>query len=331
MKINNTPLSILDLSLVKEGYGFEQALNDSVAYARHIEKLGFKRFWVAEHHNTKGVASSSTAVLIGHLAVKTSKIRVGSGGIMLPNHSPLQVAETFGTLETLYPNRIDLGIGRAPGTDSVTSMALRRSITSSVDDYPKDIAEILTYLGDKNTESKVNAYPGFGTNVPMWILGSSPFSAKLAASLGLPYAFASHFAPTHLEYAMNIYRNEFQPSEYLDKPHFMPAAHIIVAETEEEAIYQSTSHFQMVVNQIKQKSGNLKPPVKNLDSLWTPAIKNTVNQMLQYYFIGTAEQVYEKLSDFINFTDADELMLSSYFYEQKDREKSFELLHNISK
>lgn len=330
MKVKNTPLSILDLSLVKEGHGFEQALTDSVAFARHAEKIGFKRFWVAEHHNTKGVASSATAVLVGHLAAKTSSMRVGSGGIMLPNHSPLQVAETFGTLETLHPDRIDLGIGRASGTDSKTSMALRRSMTNSVDDYPRDIAEILAYLGDGNAESKVNAYPGFGTKVPVWILGSSPFSAKLAASMGLPYAFASHFAPAHLEYAMNIYRHEFQPSAYLDKPYFMPAAHIIVAETEEEAVFQSTSHFQMVLSQVARRTGSLQKPIESMDSLWTPAIKDTVDQMLRYYFIGTPEQVYQQLSDFIDFTDADELMVSSYFYEQKDREKSFELLYSMA-
>ncbi|MXV38058.1 MsnO8 family LLM class oxidoreductase [Flavobacteriaceae bacterium Ap0902] len=326
MKIKNTPLSILDLSLVREGHDFAQAFRDSVDYIRFAEELGFKRFWVAEHHNAKGIASSATAVLIGYLAEKTSTIRVGSGGIMLPNHSTLQVAEAFGTLETMYPDRIDLGLGRAPGTDGQTAAALRRNNPSAVDDYPQEVAELIQYLEDKRPESKVNAYPGVGTKVPIWILGSSPYSAHLAAYYGLPYAFASHFAPAYLETASKIYREEFQPSAYLDNPYFMPAANVIVAEKEEQAQYLSTSYLQMAQNIVLRKSGKLQPPVENMDAVWQPGVKEAVQQMRKYSFVGTAKTVRKGLENLIDLTDADEVMLTSYFYDPKDRENSFRLL-----
>ncbi|MGI9526399.1 MAG: LLM class flavin-dependent oxidoreductase [Weeksellaceae bacterium] len=330
MKIKNTPISILDLSLVREGFGFEQAIKDSVDYIRFAEKMGFLRFWVAEHHNAKGIASSATAVLIGHLAEKTDSIRVGSGGIMLPNHSPLQVAEAFGTLETMYPNRIDLGLGRAPGTDGATAAALRRNREDAVGDYPNDVAELIQYLGDENLQGNIKAYPGVGTHVPIWILGSSPYSAQLAAYYGLPYAFASHFAPAYLETAMEIYRREFKPSKYLNQPYFMPAANVIIAETEEEAQYQSTSYLQMARNIVLRQSSKLQKPVKNMDDIWEPAVKAAVQQMRKYSFVGTAEQVKSDLEDMIAYTNADELMLTSYFYNPADREKSFRLLKEIA-
>ena len=330
MKINQTPLSILDLSLVSEGKDYAQAFRDSVAYIQMAERLNIKRFWVAEHHNAEGIASSATAILIGHLAEKTSTIRVGSGGIMLPNHSPLQVAEAFGTLATMYPDRIDLGVGRAPGTDQLTSYALRRSREGSVEDYPKDIMEILAYVGDRQPGAKVNAFPGSGTHVPVWILGSSPYSAQLAAYLGLPYSFASHFAPAYLDYAMKLYRNEFKPSVYLDEPYFMPAANIIVAETEEEAKFQSTSYLQMAANIVQRKSSKLQPPVRNMDDHWTPDVQQAVEQMRAYSFVGTAESVYNQLSAFIAKTNADEIMVTSYFHDPAERLKSFELLNEFS-
>ena len=326
MIIKQTPLSILDLSLVREGQDYAAAIKDSVDYIQLAEQLGFKRFWVAEHHNAEGIASSATAVFIGHLAEKTTKIRVGSGGIMLPNHSPLQVAEAFGTLETMYPGRIDLGVGRAPGTDQMTSFALRRSREGSVEDYPKDIMEVLNYLGERQPGQKVNAFPGVGTHVPLWILGSSPYSAQLAAYLGLPYSFASHFAPAYLEYAMRLYRDEFKPSEYLDKPYFMPAANVVIAETQEKAEFLSTSYLQMAANIVQRKSEKLKPPVENMDALWSPEIEQAVSQMRAYSFVGTPEAVYNDLSEFIAFTSADEIMLTSYFYNPMDRAHSFELL-----
>lgn len=326
MKIKNTPLSILDLSLVREGFGFDQAFKDSVAYIRMAEELGFKRFWVAEHHNSKGIASSATAVLIGYLAEKTNTIRVGSGGIMLPNHSPLQVAESFGTLETLYPNRIDLGLGRAPGTDALTAAALRRNRENAVDEYPNDIAQLLQYLGDPNPDSPVNAYPGVATYVPLWILGSSPYSAHLAAYFGLPYAFASHFAPTYLDAAIEIYRKEFKPSPFLDQPYLMLAANVIVAETEEEANFQATSYLQMAKNIVMRKSSKLQPPVQDIENEWEAPIRAAIQQMRKYSFVGTADVVRQHLENFIDQTAADELMLTSYFYNPTDREKSFRLL-----
>ncbi|MDO5656324.1 MAG: LLM class flavin-dependent oxidoreductase [Flavobacteriaceae bacterium] len=329
MKINQTPISILDLSLVSEGSDYADAIRESVAYIQFAEKIGIKRFWLAEHHNADGIASSATAVLIGHLAEKTQKIRVGSGGIMLPNHSPLQVAEAFGTLETMYPGRIDLGVGRAPGTDQLTSYALRRSREGTVEDYPKDIMEILRYVDDFDPQNKVNAFPGVGTHIPMWILGSSPYSAQLAAYLGLPYSFASHFAPQYLEYAMNLYRDEFKPSRYLDQPYFMPAANIVVAESQKEAEFQSTSYLQMAANIVQRKSGKIQKPVENMEALWSPPIKEAVKQMRTYSFVGTAEVVHHQLADFINFTQADEIMLTSYFFESKNREKSFEMLNDF--
>ncbi len=326
MKFNNIPLSILDLSMVREGHDFKQAFEDSVDYIRFAEKMGFNRFWVAEHHNASGIASSATAVLIGHLAEKTEKIRVGSGGIMLPNHSPLQVAEAFGTLATMYPDRIDLGVGRAPGTDQLTAAALRRNLQQSVEQYPNHIIEVMRYLGEYDPEMKVKAYPGVGTHVPVWILGSSIYSARLAAYLGLPYSFASHFAPTYLEQAMEIYRDEFQASVYLDKPYFMPAVNILVAETSEKAAYLSTSFSQMAASIVTQQSTKLRPPVEDMDKIWSPEVKQAVNRMRTYSFVGNKEEVRQELTHFINRTSADEVMITSYFYDPKDRERSFELL-----
>ena len=328
MKYNDIPLSILDLSMVREGNSFAQAFEDSVSYIQFAERMGFKRFWVAEHHNASGIASSATAVLIGHLAEKTETIRVGSGGIMLPNHSPLQVAEAFGTLATMYPDRIDLGVGRAPGTDQLTAAALRRNMQQSVEQYPNHIIELLKYLGDFDPEMKVNAYPGVETHVPVWILGSSIYSARLAAYLGLPYAFASHFAPTYLEQAMEIYRIEFQASIFLDQPYFMPAVNVVVADSNEKAEFLATSFSQMAASIVTRQSTKLMPPVEDMDKIWSPEVKRAVQEMRTYSFIGSASEVGQKLSDFVSRTSADELMITSYFYDTKDRDKSFELLLN---
>lgn len=326
MTFHQTPLSILDLSMLRQGYEFKQAFEDSVEYIQFAEAMGFNRFWVAEHHNASGIASSATAVLIGHLAEKSKKIRVGSGGIMLPNHSPLQVAEAFGTLATMYPDRIDLGVGRAPGTDQLTAAALRRNLQQSVEQYPNHIVELMQYLGPYDPDMKVRAYPGVGTHVPVWILGSSIYSAKLAAYLGLPYAFASHFAPTYLMQAQEIYRNEFQPSVYLDQAYFMPAVNLVVAETSDKAAYLSTSFMQMAASIVTQQSTKLRPPVEDMDKIWAPDVKQAVHRMRTYSFVGDSSEVKQKLTDFINQTQADEVMITSYFYNPADRKKSFELL-----
>lgn len=326
MILKDIPLSILDLSMVREGFNFADAFQDSVEYAQTAERLGFNRFWVAEHHNAEGIASSATAVLIGHLAGKTKNIRIGSGGIMLPNHSPLQVAEAFGTLETMYPNRIDLGVGRAPGTDQLTSYALRRDLQQSVEQYPNHIMELLNYLGDYDPDMKVRAYPGVGTHVPIWILGSSIYSARLAAYLGLPYSFASHFAPTYLEQAMEIYHKDFKASDYLKEPYFMPAVNIVIAETDEKAAFLSTSFSQMAANVVTRQSSKLQPPVENIDKLLSTDVKRAVDQMRTYSFIGNKENVQRELSEFAQRTSANEVMITSYFYDPKDRDKSLELL-----
>lgn len=329
MKFNGIPLSILDLAFVREGESFDQAIKDSVSFAQKAESLGFNRFWVAEHHNASGIASSATAVLMGHLAEKTEKIRIGSGGIMLPNHSPLQVAEAFGTLATMYPGRIDLGVGRAPGTDKLTSAALRRDLKGSVEQYPSNIMELMDYLDDPDPERKVNAFPGVGTKVPVWILGSSLYSAQLAAYLGLPYSFASHFAPQYLFQALDIYRKEFRPSVWLEQPYAMPAVNIIIAETDEKAEYLGTTAMQMAVNIVQQKSARLQPPVKNMDKIWSPQLKFAVESMRAYSFTGNPDKVIGQLKKFISDTGADEIIFTSYFYDIKDRDRSLELLAGI--
>jgi len=288
--------------------------------------MGFKRFWLAEHHNMENIASSATSLLLGHVAEATSSIRVGSGGIMLPNHSPLIIAEQFGTLATIYPGRIDLGLGRAPGTDQTTADAIRPDRMSQVQQFPQNVKQLQRYLSAENSNSSVRAIPGEGTNVPIWILGSSTDSAFLAAELGLPYAFASHFAPQQLMPALRIYRERFKPSKQLNEPYVMPCINIISADTDAEADYLSTSMLQMFMGVITGERKPMPPPVDDMSTVWSPQQKMMVQQMLACSFIGSKESVLADLEAFIDQTGADELMVASYIYDFEQRLKSHRLI-----
>ena len=280
------PLSVLDLAPVRQGGTVAAALNNSLDLARHVEKLGYNRFWVAEHHNMPGIASSATAVLIGYLAGGTSTIRVGSGGVMLPNHAPLVIAEQFGTLEALYPGRIDLGLGRAPGSDPMTMRALRRDLTDDDNAFPQNVQELLALLAPAAEGQKLRAVPGEGSNVPVWLLGSSTFSAQLSALLGLPFSFASHFAPQRLMEALETYRHFFRPSEYLEKPYVMVGLPVIAAETDEEANYQVTTQYQRLVNLVRGQPTILMPPVESMEGRWEPREEAYVRSHLGVAIIG---------------------------------------------
>lgn len=306
------PVSILELATITEGKGIEETFTNSADLARHAEDLGFKRFWLAEHHNMVSVASSATAVLIGYIASVTKSIRVGSGGIMLPNHAPLMVAEQFGTLETIYPGRIDLGLGRAPGTDPVTARALRREMHAG-DVFPSQLKEIMTYFSPLNKSGVVRAIPGEGVDVPIWILGSSTDSAYLASERGLPYAFASHFAPSQLILALKIYHQNFKPSRQLSKPRTMACVNVIAADTDEEAHLLATSFYQLAVGIITGQRKPLQPPVNKMD--WSDYEKMAVSQMMKYSFIGSAETVRKEIEQFIDLTRIDELMITSHIFD----------------
>jgi luciferase family oxidoreductase group 1 len=300
--------------------------------ARHTEKLGYKRFWIAEHHNTPSVASSATAVLIGHVACSTSKIRVGSGGIMLPNHAPLVVAEQFGTLGTLYPNRIDLGLGRAPGTDPQTARALRRNLgAESADSFPQDVLELMSYLHPPQQGQAVQALPGTGVNVPIWILGSSLFSAHLAARLGLPYAFASHFAPQYLVRALEVYREEFHPSADLARPYVMIALNVIAAPTDEEAARRFSSLQQAFLNIQRGTRLPLQPPVDSMDDLWSDFEQLGVEGFLSGSVVGSPQNVRRGLEAFLGMTNADEIMVSAPMYDHEARIESFQIVMEASR
>lgn len=318
-------LSVLDLVPVVEGEGPREALLKSADLARHAEASGFTRYWVAEHHNMVGIASAATSVVIGHLAAATKTIRVGSGGIMLPNHSPLVIAEQFGTLDALYPGRIDLGLGRAPGTDQMTLRALRRSPMAS-DGFPQDVLELQALLAPAGPNQAIRAVPGEGSNVPLWILGSSLFGAQLAAELGLPYSFASHFAPDALMQALEIYRARFKPSEQLAAPHAMPGINVVAAETDEEAAYLATSLQQRFVGMVRGARGKLQPPIDDIEAYWTPAEKAHVSQMLRYAIIGSRQTVERKLAAFIRETRADEVMVTAPIFDHEKRKASFTIL-----
>ena len=320
-----TPLSVLDLAPVPEGSTPGDALRNSLDLAQHVEKWGFYRFWLAEHHNMPGIASAATAVVIGYIAAGTSTIRVGAGGIMLPNHAPLIIAEQFGTLESLYPGRIDLGLGRAPGTDQNTLRALRRS-PQAADNFPNDVLELKTLLGPMSPGRTVQAVPGTNTNVPLWILGSSLFGAQLAAALGLPYAFASHFAPDALLPALDTYRRRFHPSTQLRKPYAMVSANVIVADTDKEARRLFTSMQQQFTNLQRGSVGPLPAPIDDIEAYWTPLEKMRASAMLARSFVGTAETVCQGLREFIAETDADEVIISTSVYDHAARLKSFRLL-----
>jgi luciferase family oxidoreductase group 1 len=328
-KLSDIPVSVLDLVPILAGKTAADSFQNSLQLAQQVEQWGYKRYWMAEHHNMVGVASSATAVLIGFIAGGTSTIRVGSGGIMLPNHAPLVVAEQFGTLASLYPNRIDLGLGRAPGSDQLTAMALRRSLQGSVNDFPDNVEELRTYFSADNSTSPVRAVPGEGLNIPIWILGSSTFGAQLAGMMGLPYAFASHFAPTYLQAALQTYRDHFRPSEFLNEPYAMVGINAFVADTEKEAHHLATSLYATFVNVIRGKSQPLQPPVENLDAIWDANEEYAVQQMLRYTFIGEPGQVREKLQDLVDVTQADELIISSHIYDQAARLRSYELIAEL--
>lgn len=320
-------LSILELAIIREGATAGLAIEHTVEAARHAENLGFKRIWLAEHHNMPHVASSATAVLIGHVAEKTEQIRVGSGGIMLPNHSPLIVAEQFGTLEALYPGRIDLGLGRAPGTDQLTAQAIRRENMQAAFSFPADVRQLQKYFGNTDEEAKVRAFPGEGAEVPIWILGSSTDSAYLAAEMGLPYSFAAHFAPQQLYSAIDIYRKNFKPSAVLDKPGLMVCVNVIAADTDEEAHFLSTSLIRMFIGIVTNNRQPLMPP-QELPEIYYQhkELKYMVDNMLTNTFIGSQETLRKKLSIFIADTGLDELMVTSYFYDMEAKLKSLSIV-----
>ena len=324
------PFSVLDLAVVTEGSTLEQTIKNSRTLAAEAEKMGYKRFWMAEHHNMENIASSATSVLLGRVAEATSTIRVGSGGIMLPNHSPLIIAEQFGTLATIYPGRVDLGLGRAPGTDQTTANAIRPDRMREVQRFPENVKQLQRYLSSDNKNSSVRAIPGEGTDIPIWILGSSTDSAFLAAELGLPYAFASHFAPQQLMPAIRIYRERFKPSQQLDKPHVMPCVNVIAANTDAEADYLSTSMLQMFMGVVTGDRKPMPPPVDDMSSVWSPQQRMMVQQMLACTFIGSRETVRADLDEFISQTGADELMIASYIYDFEQRLKSHRLIPEVA-
>lgn len=327
--LSQIPVSVLDLSTVAAGDTFSDAFQKSLALAQHAESLGYTRYWFAEHHNMESVASSATSVLIGYIAGGTRHIRVGSGGVMLPNHAPLVIAEQFGTLEALYPGRIDLGIGRAPGTDGVTSMALRRNLNAPIDQFPQDVLEVLSYLAPHDPTAKVRAIPGEGSRVPVWLLGSSTYSAQLAAALGLPFGFASHFAPTYLEEALRLYRERFQPSQYLQVPYALACVNVIAADTNAEAQRLATSFYQLALGLIRNHRKPLQPPVDNMDALWSIPEQAAVQQMMRYSFIGDAASVQHELQSFVNATGVNELMVASHIYDLEARKRSMELVAEL--
>ncbi|HET8697415.1 MAG TPA: LLM class flavin-dependent oxidoreductase [Gammaproteobacteria bacterium] len=318
-------LSVLDLAFVPQGATPADALRNTLDLARHAERWGYRRFWLAEHHNMVGIASAATSVVIAHVAAGTRTIRVGAGGIMLPNHSPLVIAEQFGTLESLYPGRIDLGLGRAPGTDQRTMLALRRNHTSA-DSFPQDVLELQTYLGPLQPGKPVQAVPGTGTNVPLWILGSSLYGAQLAAALGLPYAFASHFAPDELMRALEVYRANFRPSAQLDRPYAMVGANVIAADTDAAARRLFTSAQQAFTNLFRGARGQLLPPIDDIEAYWTPLEKAQASRMLACSFVGAASTVREGLERFVAHTGADEVIVAAAVYEHAARLRSYEIL-----
>jgi luciferase family oxidoreductase group 1 len=321
--------STLDLAPIRDDGGPQQALHNSLALAQHVERLDFTRFWVAEHHNMDGIASSATAVLLGYLAAGTSRIRLGAGGVMLPNHAPLVIAEQFGTLATLYPGRIDLGLGRAPGADQFTAHALRRERSGSADDFPRDVEELQAYLGPRTPGQRVIAMPGSGTEVPIWLLGSSLFSAQLAGEKGLPYAFASHFAPRLMHEAIRVYRNHFKPSAVLDKPYVMLGVPLIAADSDEQAEYLATSAYQRILALMRGQSLVQRPPVKSMEGLWLPHEKEAVGGFLGMAMIGGPEKVRARLDVLLEQTGADELIFTCDLYEFADRLRAFEIVANL--
>ncbi len=324
-QLSETPYSLLDLSPIRQGGSAAESLRNSLDLARHAERWGYKRFWIAEHHNLPGVASAATSVVIGHIAGGTSTIRVGAGGIMLPNHAPLVIAEQFGTLESLFPGRIDLGLGRAPGGDQNTARALRRYLGSSGDTFLRDLLELMSYFRKAEPGQAVRAVPGEGLDVPIWLLGSSDFSAALAAELGLPFAFASHFAPDYLHAALALYRENFKPSDRLAEPYAMVGVSVFAADTDAEGRRLFTSLQQQFLNRVRGRPGQLPPPVDSMEGRWDEAERAHVERMTRVSAAGSPVRVQERLAAVLAETRADELILTAHIYDHAARLRSFEL------
>ena len=329
-KLSEIKISVLDLAIVRDGGNATDTFKNSLELAQQVEKWGYERFWLAEHHNMKGIASTATVVLIGHIAAGTTTLRVGSGGIMLPNHAPLIVAEQFGTLATLFPNRIDLGLGRAPGTDQFTAAALKRDEQAAME-FPANVEELQRYLSEGNKNGRVRAFPGEGLDIPIWILGSSTESAYLAASLGLPYAFASHFAPAQLHNALAIYRRNFTPSEQLKEPYVIACVNVIAADTDKEAERLATSFKKLFLGIITGNRQQLKEPVEPDEDFMDPMEEAALQQMIKYTFIGGPEKIKKELENFIEITPIDELMVATAVYEHEARLDSYKILAQLNK
>ncbi len=323
------PFSVLDLAPIVEGGTAAQAFRNSLDLAQHAERWGYRRFWLAEHHNMPGVASAATSVIIGHVAAGTSTIRVGAGGIMLPNHAPLVVAEQFGTLESLFPGRIDLGLGRAPGSDQLTARALRRTLTADPDGFPQDVLELMGYFHDAEPGQRVRAVPGAGLRIPIWILGSSLYGAQLAAALGLPYAFASHFAPGMMMQAIEVYRDRFEPSAQLDRPYVMLGFNVFAADTDQEGRRLMTSMQQAFVNLRRGRPTQLQPPVEGFEDTLQPFERAILDEVLSASAAGSPQTVRAALEQFIARTGADELMITSQVYDHAARLRSYELTAQV--
>lgn len=326
--MNKLQISVLDLAPVKQNKTIQDTFNESLDLARTTEKLNYKRFWLAEHHNMASIASSATSVLIGYIANGTTTIKVGSGGVMLPNHSSLVIAEQFGTLESLFPGRIDLGVGRAPGTDGITAKALGRNPMNINQHFPQQIQELQRYFSAENSKSAVRAIPGEGCDIPIYILGSSTDSAWLAAKMGLPYAFAGHFAPDMMATAFEIYRNNYEPSDKFPQPYIIACVNGITAEADEKAQKLSTTLYQAFINIIRDDRKPFSPPVDDIDEVWNSMERAHVMKMLRYSFIGSEDTVKSQIKEFQELFNVDELMITAHIYEHESRLKSYEIFRN---
>ncbi|HBO23780.1 luciferase-like monooxygenase [Providencia sp.] len=329
MSDKKIPLSLLDLAPITQGSTAKEAFSHSLDLAKMAQKQGYYRYWLAEHHNMTGIASAATSVLIGYLAANTSTLRLGSGGIMLPNHSPLVIAEQFGTLNTLYPERIDLGIGRAPGSNQQTMQALRRHMNNDIDNFPQDVAQIVNWFDATDPDPAVRPVPGFGEKVPVWLLGSSLYSARLAAEMGLPFAFASHFAPDLLLQALELYRANFKPSDRLAKPYAMVCINIIAADSNRDAEFLFTSMQQAFVMLRRGQTSQLPPPVENMETIWSPAEQFGVQQALAMSLVGDKAKIRHGLESILRQTQADEIMVNGQIFDHQARLYSFELAMQV--
>jgi luciferase family oxidoreductase group 1 len=329
-KLNQISYSILDLAPIIEGGSPTESFTKTLSLAQHGEKWGYNRYWLAEHHSMPGIASSATSVVIGYVAGGTQTIRVGSGGVMLPNHAPLVIAEQFGTLEAMYPGRIDLGLGRAPGSDQFTAAALRRDSRSNGEEFPEQLAELMSYLDADSKHNRVRAIPGEGQEIPIWLLGSSGFSAALAAKLGLPFSFASHFSADHTLPALSMYRDNFKPSKVLDKPYAMVGVNVYAADTTEQAQYLATSHQQQFLNLIRNTPAQLAPPVDSMDGIWSAYEKTVLMNQMKSSIIGNKEEVKVKLQAFLDETQADEMIINTMIYDHNARLRSYEIVAEVT-